>query len=86
SDPPERVKAEPTRNAIMDVSSQLENRIEKLREAQAQLWRLYDKLWNAESARSVGAAQQQANRAMTSALDLLAGKAPSTRRVPRSPE
>ena len=79
-DPPERIKSEPTRDAILDVSTQIDDRIEKLREAQANLWTIHDKLWNAENMRSAARAEQQAKRAMMSAANLLASKMPSSKR------
>lgn len=74
ADPPERAKTESTRDAIIDVSTQIDDRIEELREAQAHLWRIFDTLWKAESARSVTSAEQKAARVMASAAELLTSK------------
>lgn len=80
TDPPKRTKSEPTQHAIIDLSSQIDRRIEELREAQARLWTIYDELWKATSAPRAAAAEQQAKRAMTSASEFLAGKAPIPKR------
>lgn len=79
-DPPERAKTESTRHAIIDVSTQIDDRIEKLREIQARLWEIFDALWKADSARRVTQAGQQAERAIVSASVLLAGKRPTPKR------
>lgn len=79
-DPPEREKTEPTRHAIIEVSTQIDDRIERLREIQARLWEIFDALWKADSARRVTQAGQQAERAIASASDLLAGKLPTPKR------
>ena len=73
-DPPERAKTEPTRDAIIDVSTQIDDRIEELREAQAHLWRIFDTLWKVENARSVASAEQKAARVMATAAELLTSK------------
>lgn len=85
-DPPERAKTEPARDAIMDVSTQIDDRIEELREAQARLWEIFDTLWKAENARSVALGEQRAKRVMEFVVELLPTKMPALRRRKRDVE